>query len=833
MARFPHLFLEGPTATSDFSSPRRGGSSPRLRAQDRQPHAAEILRKLTAAWQSAEDRQAVAHADRSGIYLEFRSEPGFDLVVKSLESLRSGIRLLNVKVDGPEGAETTKATVFVPRSKSAHFLQKVQAYAEKNSVHKDRETGAEIIGPPKNATLVNSIGDVRAAILESFWQDATERLPNETPDWVEAWLSSEDLGTIETFLSVCGGLQIEAGEGRLTFPERTVCLIKASRPQLLALIERSDAIAEFRAAREVASFFIEMENRDQVQWAEDIVRRSETQGTNEIVVLVLDHGVNNGHSLLQPLLPNEDRHAVHPEWGLSDQHGHGTLMAGTAGYGDIQELLQTTGPINLTHGLESAKILPPPPETNPKRLWGHYTAQGVSRAEIQAPNRKRVICMAITSDDVTSRGRPSSWSGQIDELASGYSDGVRRLIILSAGNVDDPDDWKNYPTSNKTKEVHDPAQSWNALCVGAFTQKTRIADPGLQNYQAIAAAGDLSPFSTTSLTWPSRQWPIKPEVLFEGGNVAKGPGNAVFDSDDLKLLSTYYQPQIAQFAAFDATSVASAQAAWMAAKLQAAYPQSWPETIRALIVHSANWTPGQRAAFLRDESKASYSTLARICGYGVPNLERAFYCAGNSLTLISQAAIQPFDKHASESRYISKDMHLYRLPWPASVLRDLGEIEVTMRVTLSYFVEPSPGEVGWEDRYRYPSHALRFEANGPGEAQAEFIQRVNRKAREEDEHPGTDGPGGRWTIGEARNMGSIHSDIWRGPAVELASSNLIAVYPGVGWWRERHHLGRWNKQSRYSLLISVFVPTQEVDIYTPVAVQIGIPVPVPITIPLV
>ena len=832
MARFRHLFLGGPTTRSDFSSPRRGGSAPRLRLQDRQLHATQIAEKLREAWNFAQDRQAVAHADRSGVYLEFRSEPGFDLVLKSLESVRSGIRLLNVKVEGPEGGETTKATVFVPRAKSAHFLRKVQAYANQDVVRIDPETGAEIRSP-KNAKLVNSIGDVRAAILESFWQDSSDRLPNEAPDWVEAWLSSEDLTTIETFLTVCRQFEIEVGEGRLTFPERTVCLIKASRAQLLALVESSDAIAEFRAARAVATFFIEEENRDQVQRAEDIVRRTEIQGLEEIVVLVLDHGVNNGHLLLQPLLADEDRHAVHPDWGVSDQHGHGTLMAGTAAYGDILEHLQTTSPIVLTHGLESAKILPPPPATNPKRLWGHYTAQGVSRAEIQAPNRKRVICMAVTSDEVSSRGRPSSWSGQIDELASGYSDDVRRLIILSAGNVRDPDDWKNYPTSNITSEVHDPAQSWNALSVGAFTGKTRITDPDLQNYQAIAEAGNLSPFSTTSGTWPTRKWPIKPEVLFEGGNVARGPNNAVFDTDDLKLLSTYHIPQVAQFAAFDATSAASAQAGWMAAKLRAAYPEAWPETIRALIVHSANWTPAQKATFLADESKASYAALARICGYGVPSLERAFYCAANTLTLISQATIQPFDKHGEESRYISKDMHLYRLPWPVNVLRDLGEVAVTLRVTLSYFIEPSPGEVGWEDRYRYASHALRFELNGPGEAQAEFVQRVNSKAREDEAHPGTEGPGDRWTLGEARNVGSIHSDIWSGPAAELASSNLIAVHPGVGWWRERHHLGRWNRQTRYSLLVSVFVPAVEVDIYTPVSLQIGIPTPILITVPFV
>jgi hypothetical protein len=440
--------------------------------------------------------------------------------------------------------------------------------------------------------------------------------------------------------------------------------------------------------------------------------------------------------------------------------------------------------------------------------------------------------MAVTSDDVGSRGRPSSWSGQVDELASGYLDGTRRLIIVSAGNVRDPEDWKNYPQANMTREVQDPAQAWNALSVGAFTEKVRIVDAMLQGYHAIADAGNISPFSTTSSTWPARRWPIKPDVLFEGGNAAIGPGNAVFDTDDLKLLSTYYQPQVAQFASFDATSAACAQAAWMAAKLHAAYPEAWPETIRALIVHSASWTPAQKARFLVDESKASYAALARICGYGVPSLERASYCAGNSLTLISQATIQPFDKHPA-GRYISKDMHLYRLPWPSELLQELGELPVTMRATLSYFVEPSPGEVGWQDRYRYASHALRFELNGPGEAEEEFTQRVNSKAREEDEHPGTDGPGSRWTLGEARNVGSVHSDIWSGTAAELASSNFIAVYPAVGWWRERQHLNRWNKQTRYSLIVSILVPVEEVDIYTPVSVQIGVPVPVEITIPVV
>ena len=826
--RYRHIFLPGPPVTRRFTSPQHGGFNPRIPARDRAQHARLVEERLRTAWHAAENRQAVAHADRHGVYLDFYSEPGFDLVLKSLEARRSGIRLLNVTKEGTGAEERTRATVYVPREKISYFLRRVTAYA--NETVTPRHEGEE--AKPKNAKLIESIADVRAAVLESFWQDQLEFLPGDAPDWVEVWLSSEDLGVIERFGALCRAHQIEMGQGRIVFPERTVCLVNAQRNDLTRLLELSDDIAEFRSAKEVATFFIEQENRDQAQWVTDLLNRMEIRDRDQICVLVLDHGVNNGHRLLEPVLADEDRHTVEPAWGVNDDQGHGTLMAGTAAYGDILALLHSNGALVVSHGLESAKILPPPPATNPKRLWGHYTAQGISRAEVQAPARKRITCMAVTSVDDRDRGRPSSWSGRVDELASGYDDDTRRLIIVSAGNITDPDEWRGYPESNLTNEVHDPAQAWNALTVGAFTAKTQIRDQTLAGFTAKADAGNLSPFSTTSLNWPARRWPIKPEVLFEGGNVAIGPNNGILDPDDLKLLSTYRDPQVAQFAPFCATSAAAAQAAWMAAKILAQYPNAWPETIRGLIVHTADWTPAQKRDFLRDQSKAAYARLLRICGYGVADFTRALYCAANSLTLVSQAQLQPFDKHATQYRYISRDMHLYRLPWPVEVLQGLGAILVKMRVTLSYFVEPSPGEVGWQDRYRYASHALRFELNGPGESEQDFLQRVNRLAREEDEHPGTEGPGDRWTIGEARNVGSIHSDIWQGSAIELAASNLVAVHPTIGWWRERHHLNRWNKQTRYALLLSIHLPEQNVDIYTPVSAQIGVPIPIQITVPI-
>jgi hypothetical protein len=201
----------------------------------------------------------------------------------------------------------------------------------------------------------------------------------------------------------------------------------------------------------------------------------------------------------------------------------------------------------------------------------------------------------------------------------------------------------------------------------------------------------------------------------------------------------------------------------------------------------------------------------------------------NSLTLVAEHAIQPFVTRGST--HATNEMHLYALPWPSVELLQLGETQVRMRVTLSYFIEPGPGEVGWSHRYRYASHGLRFELNSPGESQTEFVKRINKQAREQDEgKPETEAPSDHWMLGQQRNVGSIHSDIWTGRAADLATSNLIAVRPVIGWWRERHHLHRVDRQTRYSLVISIETPSEETDIYTPVAWKIGIPTPVPIQI---
>lgn len=75
-----------------------------------------------------------------------------------------------------------------------------------------------------------------------------------------------------------------------------------------------------------------------------------------------------------------------------------------------------------------------------------------------------------------------------------------------------------------------------------------------------------------------------------------------------------------------------------------------------------------------------------------------------------------------------------------------------------------------------------------------------------------------------RQFQTIQADFIEGTAAEIATCNFIGVFPVIGWWRQRGHLGKWDKQTRYALIVSLETPVEEVDLYTPVAVTLKIPI---------
>lgn len=827
-----HIFLRDIAKSERFTTTSSGGGKPNIPERDRIPHAEYLISKFDSIRQQSTDekkeREAMSLPTHQGTYLEFKSGLNSDLITESLESIKQGIRLLSIRTVENEGVEEIKAIVYIPQGKEAIFINKIHDYANDN-----KNTPK---GNPKNAPLVNSIEDVQLALLDSFWSQSEKTfIPNEQPTWCEVWLRIDDSidfdEQITSFTNILQELEISFKGSALQFPERAVLLIYANRAKLTSLISSTDLLAEFRIGQEAASFWLHESNVGQNEWVEDLLNRLEIVESN-VKVCILDSGVNNGHMLLSPIIDDTNCLTVDPSWRTDDRseivgpNGHGTLMAGLIGYGNLQRDLESTNQVILTHKLCSVKILPNVGQSR-KEHWGDITEQAVYRAETRNPDLVLLYCMAVTSDLDVDRGRPSSWSGSIDIMSYGKARN-QRLFIISAGNV--PNEYySNYPKGNQIFSVQNPAQSWNALTVGAYTQKVLISDSRYNHLERVAQLGEISPYTSTSNIW-DKKWPIKPEVLFEGGNLVKRDENTFERHVDLELLSTSKHFNIRQFDTINATSAATAEASWLAAKIQYIYPNAWPETIRALIVHSASWTEQMIQQFdINIKSKSKVQELLRTCGYGVPDINRALYSFENGLTFVAQETIQPYIKEGD--KYKTNEMHFFDVPWPTDLLASLGETPVRFKITLSYFIEPGAGEIGWKDKYRYQSYGLRFEINNINETEAEFKKRINKEARDDDEDkPDTNSGSGRWLIGKNnRDVGSIHSDIWEGTASEMADCNKIAVYPIIGWWRERHNLRKYNTRARYSLIISLDTPAEDIPLYSTVQAMIQIPVEISTT----
>ena len=710
-------------------------------------------------------------------------------------------------MSGQWGPLYTYATVFVPDGKLDVFERKIYAYLEERK--------------RDNKALINTIHEIRCAAFNELWTDDLSALPTSEQEliWWEVWLPilKDRKSTNHHFRSIAEQIGFELSFDELHFPERSILLMHGTQGQIQQSMMLLNNIAELKRAKETAEFFDSLKPTEHREWSDELLELTQWPLENAPHICILDTGVNAGHPLLAQSLNISDLHTIEPAWGVADQNGHGTEMAGLAVWGDLTQSLASSDPVVLTHRLESVKLLPHN-GGNIGRHHGNLTLEAVARPEISAPNRQRVFSMAITAKDNRDRGKPSAWSATLDSLACDVDgEGLTpRLLIVSGGNIDDPNAWCNYPSSNSTDSIHDPGQAWNILTVGAYTQKTDITEANTGGYSAVAPSGGLSPFSTTSLTW-QKHWPLKPDVVFEGGNVAKDALGPV-TMFSLNLLTTSHEPTNHLLTTTNAISAATALCSRMAAQLMAQYPNLWPETVRALIVHSAEWTEQMKADFLDPQKRSGdYRRLIRHCGFGVPDLEHALWSASNSLTLIVQDKLQPFIAEGKNAPKL-REMHLHSLPWPQEALMSLGATPVEMRVTLSYFIEPSPGivERGAGGRYLYESHGLRFDVKRPLEKLDDFRARINQRGRNEEEGSYTGGGSDPdWRLGtNLRHLGSLHSDTWIGTAADLAERGILAVYPVAGWWKTSKKQERYNKTARYALIISIRTPKTDVDLYS-------------------
>jgi Subtilase family len=729
----------------------------------------------------------------------------------------SGITLLRSDVEIENGITTEIATVFATAKGVEKLRKKVEEFRTEDMPDREKD-GKLVHGRPKNADLVQSLEAIVEAGLRALWRSPRDKFPNDAASvYWEIWLEPE---SANAFIQRAVGVGVLIGSDRLRFPEDVVVIGQATRNQLALAVRRFGGVRALAAPTITADFFDGLAVAEQADWVTDLAQRTTFPASPDTgYVTLLDTGVSRAHPLSQPVLAASDRHAANPAWGLEDIKGHGTQLAGLALFGDLTPRLQDMLPISVGHRLESVKLLPDA-GFNPHHLLGAVTRSAVDAVEVTV--RRRTFAMAsTTNDDTPHDGAPTSWSSEVDQLAAGVSGNNRdrRLILISAGNIDAMTFGSGHYLQicdHPNSELESPAQAWNAISVGAYTEKTML--PTGEPYTALAPSGDLSPASRTA-SWSS-QWPLKPDVVLEGGNWAAGTVPPPLTHGWLSLLTTHHNYPLRSFCFSHDTSAATALAAKQITELWSDYPALWPETIRALYVASARWTVQMRSHLPHNPLKGAYAPLFRRYGYGVPDLQRARRSASNALTLIVQDMIVPYGLSEKTGLDVHKEMRLFELPWPVEELRKLGNSCVTLRVALSSFVAPNPSEASRGSRYRYASHNLRFKLNRAGEKAKQFMARISKLADPVEGPPNEDDDS--WEFGSARRgVGSLHIDQLTCKASDLARRNLLAVHPVAGWWKAKALLRNGTSTVRFALIVEIDAESVEAELYAEVQTSIA------------
>ncbi|MFK4810958.1 S8 family peptidase [Devosia sp. ZW T5_3] len=812
MSRFKHLHIHRlGVAPAKFEAPRGFGPERITSIQNRYLHAQELSSALnvgTARLVEIEAAQARAkvQANRRGTAITIEAREGFDILAGNSRPTSAVSKLLSVKrgplqEDGKVGPDV--ATYFLTKTNLKTFRSQLEDYGnwvDRGQPRQRRDNDGDEDGDkPNNFWLFETAATIRASTIRDYWTDTLDRLPatRDKARW-EVWVRVDQQAYFAAAAEIAG---VVLDGNPTSFLEVAVQNVIGTPEQIQSLIEASASVVELRSASALSSDFLDMDPPARAAAVDDIAGRLAPPDTDAPRITILDTGFNANHPLLKNSVAPGALYAADASWATGDHDGHGTKMAGVAQFLDLGHPMYDTGKIGQWTRLESVVVQAP---TGKPPLPAHDAIErGVALAEQQ--RARRVFCLAQTARGELTTGRGTATSATIDKLA--YNDGKPRLFCVAAGNVPrtptHPYQVGDYLDRNRRFAIEAPGQAFNVITVGAMTTKTDGPD-------LVSPSGDMAPTSRSAESWPDPH-PFKPDIVMEGGNFSmEGAGYFAHPSRPNLVLTTAKDFSVQPLGLTGETSAATAAASGLLARLMSYYPRLTPQSYRGLLVHSAEWTEAMNRQYQALAAKTKKATAKAIFmgryGWGVPNQPRLYASADNEMTLVIEDELQPFQNDGSLKL---KEMKYFTLPWPIGVLRALGQTQVELKVTLSYFIEPEPHAFA-RDRYdRYASHRLRFDVRRFNEDHSSAQSRFNAA---EDSDPGASDDG--WDMGAGqRGRGSLHQDIWRGPAYQLAERDGIAVGPVKGWWAEIGAAKRYDRKVPFSLIVSLKAPAGT-DLFT-------------------
>ena len=411
---------------------------------------------------------------------------------------------------------------------------------------------------------------------------------------------------------------------------------------------------------------------------------------------------------------------------------HGTEMASLIIHGDLNR-----GEAALPRRLYVRPVMQPSgtggERTPSERLLVDVIYQAVRRMKEgeggQEPVAPRVVVINLSlGDEMRPFARMMSPLGRLlDYLSYRY----RILFVVSAGNIMDRLPVSTFRTStefeaaspeerelailtaldaNKSQRtLFSPAESVNALTIGAAHSGSA--------FRGHLPAGRYDPFTDEELPnivsamGLGFKKTVKPELLFAGG---RAPVTVVASGDQVVIapirvgvqhfgLKAARPSRIGgdRYEDFTwGTSVATALATRAAHRIHDVLidrdggsnhgdidPAFMPLVLKSLLVHGAQWGPkgdlldrifgpqGQGSHFARRDN------IARLLGYGVPQIDRVLDCAENRATLVGYGTIAP------------DTGLLYRIPLPNG-LESVNAFRA-FTATLAWFSPINPRHQGY------------------------------------------------------------------------------------------------------------------------------------------
>ena len=451
--------------------------------------------------------------------------------------------------------------------------------------------------------------------------------------------------------------------------------------------------------------------------------RAEPPDDRPPIAALLDGVPVQNHQLLDGRLEVDDPDNLEAMSVLSERH-HGTAMASLILHGD-----RNLGETPISRRLHLRPVMYAPGNGNdeaPRRdrllVDVIYRAirrmkEGDGEGEATAPD---VFLVNLSLGDPRRPfSRPMSpWAKLLDHLAEHY--GI--LFLVSAGNVPSPlpvsafSDWPSFEDAGPQERERavlqalarngayrtllSPAEALNVVTVGARH------DDAMDGYRGAMAVdpypnGDLP--NVSSAQGLGHRKVIKPEVHLPGGREqvsfrASGETLAIVPASagyGLKAASPDEGGALDRERPMSGTSVATALATRAAHRIFDALmdtdggslhgdldPRYYAVVIKAMLVHRAKW--GSRAEVLEQlygpRGQGQHSTrrdnIARLLGYGFPDVEETVSCTPHRATLLGYGTIS------------AREANVHRIPLPPSLERITEPRKVTVTVAWLSPVNP-------------------------------------------------------------------------------------------------------------------------------------------------